>query len=112
MKTKYFGEFRDMYSKAAGDVYSKAVSEMYSKTVSEMYSQFKQKEIHPMEEYIGRHVVYMGREVIGYASQPGAPYSLIIEAPQGKGWTKLGSYDVVIKKCESYLYASINDLID
>lgn len=28
--------------------------EKYSKAVSGMYSQFKQKEAHPMEKYIGR----------------------------------------------------------
>lgn len=42
--------------------------EKYSKAVSEMYSQFKQRETHPLEKYIGRFVSYCGRrlEVVGY----------------------------------------------
>lgn len=36
--------------------------EKYSKAVSEMYSQFKKKEAHPMEKYIGKHVDYLGCE--------------------------------------------------
>lgn len=39
--------------------------EKYSKAVSEMYSQFKQKEAHPMEKYIGKHVAYWGGEDTG-----------------------------------------------
>lgn len=88
--------------------------EKYSKAVSEMYSQFKKKEAHPMEKYIGRYVVYLGREeeVVGYTTWPDGSYSLIIDSSQKKGWAKLGPYDVVFKKCESYWYASISDLID
>lgn len=42
--------------------------EKYSKAVSEMYSQFKQKEAHPMEKYIGRLAKSDGTvlEVVGY----------------------------------------------
>lgn len=44
--------------------------ESYSKAVSEMYSQFKQKEAHPMEKYVGRLVGLFGEkvevEVVGY----------------------------------------------
>lgn len=42
--------------------------EKYSKAVREMYSQFKQKEVHPMEKYIGRFANYGGEqlEVVGY----------------------------------------------
>lgn len=42
--------------------------EKYSKAVSEMYSQFKQKEAHPMEKYIGRLAYTRGgkSEVVGY----------------------------------------------
>lgn len=36
--------------------------EKYSKAVSEMYSQFKKREAHPMEEYIGRLVNYYGEK--------------------------------------------------
>ena len=88
--------------------------EKYSKAVSEMYSQFKKKEAHPMEKYIGKHVVYWGkaREIVGYTKWPIGSYSLIIDSSQGGGWTELGLYDVVFKECESYWYASINDLID
>lgn len=37
--------------------------EKYSKAVSEMYSQFKQKEAHPMEKYVGRLVSIFGEKV-------------------------------------------------
>lgn len=30
--------------------------EKYLSAVSEMYSQFKKKEAHPLEKYVGRHV--------------------------------------------------------
>lgn len=42
--------------------------EKYSKAVSEMYSQFKKKEAHPMEKYVGRYVQVRDQklEVIGY----------------------------------------------
>ena len=87
--------------------------EKYSKAVSEMYSQFKKKEAHPMEKYIGRHVVYEGceKEVVGYTTWPDGPCYLIIDAPQEKGWAELGPYDAVFKECEKYWYADINDLI-
>lgn len=48
--------------------------EKYSKAVSEMYSQFKKKEAHPMEKYIGRNVQLSGGEileVVGYATGHG-----------------------------------------
>ena len=88
--------------------------EKYLKAVSEMYSQFKKKEAHPMEKFICKHVVYLGgeAEVVGYITWPDGSYSLIIDSSQNEGWTKLEPYDVVFKKCESYWYASINDLID
>lgn len=37
---------------------------------------------------------------------------LIVEASPFGGWTDLDPDDVVFKECESYWYASINDLID
>lgn len=87
--------------------------EKYSKAVSEMYSQFKQKEAHPMEKYIGKHVVCMGHEeeVVGYTKWSDGSYSLIIDSSQGGGWAELGLYDVVFKECEHYWYVSIDDLI-
>lgn len=89
--------------------------EKYSKAVSEMYSQFKQKEAHPMEKYIGKHVVYWGRarEVIGYSyiESDDEPL-LIIEGSQTHGWPLLEYYDVVFKECKSYWYVDINDVID
>ena len=88
--------------------------EKYSKAVSEMYSQFK-KEAHPLEKYIGRSAIRHGKRftVVGYSctySEDRLP--LIVDASQTGGWSLLGSFDVVFKKCESYRYASINDLID
>ena len=43
--------------------------EKYSKAVSEMYSQFKQREVHPVEKYVGRFVRHRGGilEVVGYS---------------------------------------------
>lgn len=113
METKYFEEFRDVHSKAAGDVYSKAVSDRYSKAVREMYSQFKPKEAHPLEKYIGRlaRCSWGGAfEVVGYAVMPEGFCSLIVGSHQGKGWTDLEPYDVVFKECRSYWYTSINNL--
>lgn len=89
--------------------------EKYSKAVSEMYSQFKQKEAHPMEKYVGRLVSIFGEkvEVVGYRDN-GYTYLLIVEASKIEGWYGefLDPQDVVVKKCERYWYASINDLID
>ena len=89
--------------------------EKYSKAVSEMYSQFKRKEAHPMEKYIGRLVNYYGEkmEVVGYSHNewPGTDL-LIVDASQNGGWSALEPFDVVFKECESYWYVSINDLID
>lgn len=75
---------------------------------------FEKKEAHPMEKYIGRHVICWGRirEVVGYIAWHGGSCSLIIEASEDEGWNVPGSGDVIIKKCEGYLYADISDLID
>lgn len=89
--------------------------EKYSKAVSEMCSQFKQKEAHPAEKYIGRLVrCSRGKvsEVVGYTKYWGSLYSLIADATLFGGWRDLGVGDVVFKDCESYWYVSINDLID
>lgn len=89
--------------------------EKYSKAASEMYSQSKQKEAHPMEKYVGRWVSLSGEkvEVVGYRDNE-YDFPLIVDAPKLGGWywEFLDPQDVVFKKCESYWYASINDLID
>lgn len=89
--------------------------EKYSKAVSEMYSQFKQREAHPMEKYIGRLAKYGGEqlEVVGYSRNDLADEPLlIVDASQSGGWSALEPFDVVFKECEYYWYASIDDLID
>ena len=88
--------------------------EKYSKAVSEMYSQFKKKEAHPMEKYIGKHVVYLGeaREVVGYRDEFYGSYCLIVAGSDVGGWSNLGPYDVVFKKCERYWYVGSFDVID
>lgn len=90
--------------------------EKYSKAVSEMYSQFKQREVHPMEKYIGRFVRhrYGILEVVGYAVRPDGSFCLIVDASQTDGWSALAlePFDVVFKECKRYWYVSINDLID
>ena len=89
--------------------------EKYSKAVSEMYSQFKQKEAHPMEKYIGRFANYEGEkmEVVGYSDNELADkHLLIVDASKTEGWSVLEPFDVVFKECESYWYVSIDNLID
>lgn len=89
--------------------------ENYLKAVSEMYSQFEKREVHPMEKYIGRLVSLSGEkvEVVGYRDDDYI-FPLIVDASKIEGWAWkfLDSQDVVVKKCERYWYASINDLID
>lgn len=76
---------------------------------------FKKKEAHPMEKYIGRLVNFYGEKlkVVGYSrnESTGEPL-LIVDALQRRGWSALEPSDVVLKKCESYWYAGINDLIE
>lgn len=88
--------------------------EKYSKAVREMYSQFKGREAHPMERYIGRLVNYYGEkmEVVGYSLNElaGEPL-LIVDGSQSGGWSELGPDDHVSKNCGSYYYVSIGDLI-
>ena len=89
--------------------------EKYSKAVSEMYSQFEKREAHQMGKYIGRLVNFYGDklEVVGYSFNELADEPLlIVEASQIGGWSALEPFDVIFKECESYWYASINDLID
>lgn len=88
--------------------------EKYSKAVSEMYSQFKQREAHPLEKYVGRFVNYGGKrlEVVGYRyNELTRELWLIIDASQIGGWSSLPS-GVIFKECEYYWYAGINDLIE
>ena len=86
----------------------------YSKAVSEMYSQFKKKEAHPMEKYIGRSVIYRGKrlEVVGYSTDPFWRDFLITDASLFGGWCDIAEDDVVFKRCEAYGYVNIINLVD
>lgn len=87
----------------------------YSKTVSETHSQFKKREPHPLEKYVGRHAAVRGSvlEVVGYFhSKLGGGPILIVDASQIGGWPVLDSFDVVFKECKCYWYVDIDDLID
>lgn len=91
--------------------------EKYSSAVREMYSQFKKGEPHPWEKHIGQSAMCYGRkvEVVGYSDDGWTDKPLlIVDASNIKAWSwdYLDADDVVFKKCESYCYASINDLID
>lgn len=88
--------------------------EKYSKAVSEMYSQFAEVDLQWGDRYIGRHVIYQGRtrEIVGYTTWFGGSCSLIVDASEDGGWNELCDVDVIVKKCDYYLYANINDLID
>lgn len=88
--------------------------EKYSKAVSEMYSQFKRREPHPLEKYIGRLANCFGEkmEVVGYSHNELADEPLlIVGAPQTLGWCELDAGDVVFKKCDGYWYVCIGDLM-
>lgn len=89
--------------------------EKYLKAVREMYTQFKKKEAHPMEKYIGRLAYFCGgkSEVVGYRDN-GRNIALIVDASKLKGWQWefLDPQDVVFKKCKKYWYVSVDDLID
>lgn len=89
--------------------------EKYLSAVSEMYSQFKKKEAHPMEKYIGRLAKCNGvkSEVVGYRDNEYI-YPLIVDASKSEGWYEefLDPQDVVVKKCKKYWYAGISELID
>lgn len=78
---------------------------------------FEKREAHPMEKYIGRLVNFYGEklEVVGYSYNELADEPLlIVEALPFGGWRREMSdpTDVIFKKCESYWYANVNDLID
>lgn len=89
--------------------------EKYLKAVSEMYSQFNQREVHPLEKYIGRLAYFFGgkSEVVGYGrNELTDEPMLIVAGSKNGGWSALGSSDVVFKECERYWYVSVDDLID
>ena len=76
---------------------------------------FEKREAHPMAKYTGRLVNFYGKklEVVGYSHNELADVPvLIVEASPFGGWSELEPSDVIFKECESYLYASIDDLID
>lgn len=89
--------------------------EKYLRTVSEMYSQFKAREAHPMEKYIGKSA-RSGRgevsEVVGYSERLDGSYNLIVDRSKSEGWTELEPNDAVSKECKYYWYASINNLTE
>lgn len=79
--------------------------EMYSKAVSELYSQFKQKEAHSMEKYLGRLAYFCGgeSEVVGHRDDEYDPPLIVdVSKLEGEYWELLDPQDVVTKKCESY----------
>lgn len=91
--------------------------EKYLKAVREMYSQFKQREAHPMEKYIGRLVRFSGKkvEVVGYSHNKLADEPLlIIDASHVGGWgqSALEPFDVVFKECISYWYVTVSSLME
>ena len=90
--------------------------EKYSKAVSEMYSQFKKREAHPAEKYIGRLANCRGEklEVVGYRTGTDDTCVPIVDGAKIKGWRwkVLDTRDVVFKECEYYWYVGIDDLID
>ena len=89
--------------------------EKYSKAVSETYSQFKKREAHPMEKYMGRLANCYGEklEVVGYSDNELADEPLlIVDSSKTAGWSALEPFDVVFKECESYWYVSAGDLMD
>ena len=76
---------------------------------------FEKREAHQMGKYIGRLVNFFGKklEVVGYSYNELADEPLlIVEALPFGGWSAPDLFDVIFKDCESYWYASINDLID
>lgn len=88
--------------------------EKYSKAVSEMYSQFKKREAHPMEKYIGRLARCRGEklEVVGYSVGALGGFCLIADATSFGGWCDIDEDDVVFKECERYRYVRLSDLMD
>lgn len=90
--------------------------EKYSKAVSAMYSQFKQREAHPLEKYIGRLAYGCGEklEVVGYRKDTDETWALIVDGTKIKSWCwgQIDNQCVVFKNCECYYFVGISDLID
>lgn len=89
--------------------------EKYLSAVSEMYSQFKKKEAHPMEKYVGKlaRCTWGGiSEVVGYSTLPDGYHCLIVGCSKTRGWEISGSCDAIFKECEGYWYVGVSDLID
>lgn len=93
--------------------------EKYLSAVSEMYSQFKQREAHPLEKYVGRYVQVGNQklEVIGYSKDIiwGDDGFLIVDGASLNGWRRealKNQSDVVFKNCERYYYVDADNLID
>lgn len=89
--------------------------EKYLSAVREMYSQFKQKEAHPMEKYVGRlaRCSWGGiSEVVGYSTHPDGLHCLIVGCSKTQGWEFLRPCDVVSKECEGYWYVTTSGLIN
>lgn len=89
------------------------------KAVSEMYSQFKTKEAHPLERYVGRYVQVKDQklEVIGYSKDLiwSGGGLLIVDGTTLNGWRWTESKNqgnVVFKKCEKYCYVHTGNLIN
>ena len=78
-----------------------------------MYSQFKQRETHQMEKYIGKLARHRGKEleVVGYSVGTLGDFYLIVDASLFGGWHKLDAYDVIFKECKSYWYVGVSNLI-
>lgn len=76
---------------------------------------FEKREARQMGKYIGRLANFYGKrlEVVGYSRNELTDEPLlIVDASQIGGWSALEPSDVIFKDCETYWYASINDLID
>lgn len=91
--------------------------EKYSNAVGEMYSQFNQREVHPLEKYMGRLANFYGNklEVVGYSHGQSTDEPLLIadaSKTDGRPASELKPSDVIFKDCETYRYVGINDLAD
>jgi len=80
-------------------------------------SLIREREVHPLEKYIGRFANYEGEqlEVVGYSHNDLADEPLlIVDASQTDGWpaSELMPFDVVFKNCEKYYYVYTDNLID
>lgn len=74
--------------------------------------EFKKREAHPLEKYVGQLVSFSGEkvEVVGYYADMSSIAKVIVDASQIGGWTVLERNDVIFKECGIYWYISIDDL--